>query len=657
MKIELGKLTLLNFKGIRNLTINLSHLTEIFGENASGKTTLNDAFNWLLFDKDSSNKKDFDIKTLGPNGDVIHGLEHAVEGELFIDGKRTVLKKVYSERWTKKRGSVTAEFTGHTTDYFIDDVPIKAKEYKETIDGLVDESLFKLLTNPTYFNTQLSWQERRKALLEVCGEMTDEEVISSNDALTKLSDILKGRSIEDHRKVIAGNRKRINDELDKLPVRIDEAERSKPDTEGLSESQLQAEIDQLKFEVESKEAEITRLQSGEQVTALQNRVREIEGELLEIKNQSQAGALDAVTQQRSFVNSMAADVSDIEMRIRGAETETDEKQSLINSLKNEAQQLRKEWAEVHATELDDDGVKDACPTCGQSLPVEQVQAAHGKALENFNSQKSQRLEQIHEAGTAKMEKVRRLDAVLSTDFDVIQMLKNQLSTAQANYDEAKRELDRLQAQIHDVTKDQVYMVKQAELEQTRNKIAALRQSSLNEIQTVRSALMDTRDELRRKESLVARFEQVRKLDERIEELRQQERQLAAQYEQLEEELYLTEEFIKTKVQVLESRINSKFRYARFKLFDTQINGGLAETCETLYEGVPYGSGLNNAARINVGLDIINTLSEHYGLSAPIWIDNAESVTELLGTDAQMIALYVSKQDKQLRIETNVKETV
>lgn len=113
---------------------------------------------------------------------------------------------------------------------------------------------------------------------------------------------------------------------------------------------------------------------------------------------------------------------------------------------------------------------------------------------------------------------------------------------------------------------------------------------------------------------------------------------------------MTEEFVRTKVHLLEEKINSKFKYARFKLFKDQINGGLEETCETLYEGVPYSSGLNNAARINVGLDIINTLNDYYGITAPIFVDNSEAVTKLINTNSQILSLIVSEKDKQLRVE-------
>ena len=124
-------------------------------------------------------------------------------------------------------------------------------------------------------------------------------------------------------------------------------------------------------------------------------------------------------------------------------------------------------------------------------------------------------------------------------------------------------------------------------------------------------------------------------------------------------MYLTEEFIRTKVRLLEDRINSKFKMARFKLFEVQVNGALAETAETMYNGVPY-SNLNNGARINVGLDIIRTLAKHYNLYPPIFIDNRESITELIDVSPQQtISLIVSEKDQKLRVELKeeVKEAI
>lgn len=156
------------------------------------------------------------------------------------------------------------------------------------------------------------------------------------------------------------------------------------------------------------------------------------------------------------------------------------------------------------------------------------------------------------------------------------------------------------------------------------------------------------------EQAKARFEARESGLKRIEELKAEERKLAAEFEELERQLYLTEEFVRTKVRMLEDKINSKFQMARFKLFETQVNGALSECCETTFNGVPY-SNLNNGARLNIGLDIINTLSEHYGFAPPVWLDNAESVTNILPTRGQQIRLIVSAADKKLRVELIEKE--
>ena len=140
---------------------------------------------------------------------------------------------------------------------------------------------------------------------------------------------------------------------------------------------------------------------------------------------------------------------------------------------------------------------------------------------------------------------------------------------------------------------------------------------------------------------------------RIEELKADEKKLAKEYERLESELFLTEEFIRTKVRMLDSKINGRFKHVRFKLFDQQINGALNECCEALINTngcwTPY-SDANAAGRINGGIDIINTLSEFYKFEAPIFCDNAESVTQLTETKTQVFRLVVSEKDKSLRIQ-------
>jgi hypothetical protein len=107
--------------------------------------------------------------------------------------------------------------------------------------------------------------------------------------------------------------------------------------------------------------------------------------------------------------------------------------------------------------------------------------------------------------------------------------------------------------------------------------------------------------------------------------------------------------------MLTEKINSKFALVRFKLFETLVNGALSETCVCTVAGVPFEGALNHGARVNAGLEIINTLARHFGFAPPVVIDNSESVTSLLPTVGQQIRLVVSAADKSLRIESQ-KET-
>ncbi|CAH1215231.1 hypothetical protein PAECIP111891_04234 [Paenibacillus allorhizoplanae] len=650
--IVLLKLKQRNFKGIREFTLDTAGSdVNIFGDNATYKTSQFDSFTWLLFDKDSQNKKDFDIKTLDSNNKAFSGLEHEVEGVLSIDGRTKTLRKVYKEKWTKKRGSATDEFTGHETDYFIDEVPVKKTEYTAFVDSIMNEEVFKLLTNPSYFNEVLDWKKRRKTLLEVCGDVSNDDVISGNAALSKLPAILGDRSIEDHRKVIMTKRTNINDEIKKIPIRIDEARRSRPDVAELNSEQISKQLAAVKTHIEAKESELHRIQTGGEISVKETRLREIEGELLQIKNNAQSSSMDRVNSQRQTVSGIQIKLSDLDFEIKQSERSIASKQDIINDNEAKAVKLRTEWSEVNASVLEHVHSEENCPSCGQSLPIEQVTAAFQKAVSDFNLKKSERLSEISTKGKSLKADRERLAAEITDINGRLVEFKEKSSIFSGELLSANEKLNKFQSGIKDVTQDPAYVQKLQEKSAVESEILGLRSASLGSIEQVRDTLSKLRLDADRLEQSRAKMSQIAEIDRRIDSLKDQERELAAEYERLEEELYLTEEFIRTKVSMLESKINSKFKQVKFKLFEQQINGGLDETCEAMIGGVPYSTGLNRAAQMNGGLDIINTLSEHYGIVAPIFIDNAEAVTQLIETKGQQIRLIVSATDKKLRVET------
>nr|WP_226383579.1 AAA family ATPase [Paenibacillus massiliensis] len=625
----------------------------VYGDNATGKTTLFDGFVWGLFHKDSQNHSLFEIKGLNEQGQVAErGIEHEVEVVLMVDRRRRSFKKVHYEKFTKKRGSAIAESNGNTTDYYVDGVPVKLNQYNAEVNGLISEDVFKLLTSPAYFNEQLKPEARRKVLLDVCGDMTDAEIIASNGQLAPLASILGDRSLEDHRKVIAARRAEINKELEKIPVRIDEARRTIPDVTELDAELLQEDIDTLRGREAAKVAEQQRIQSGGELSAKEIRLREINAELTEIKQRVQADGVQAANEQRTRVMQLRGEASDIQAQISANQREVEQYKRQIARAEAMATRLREEWTAANALEfpVHEHQHDSNCPTCGQALPDDQVQAAQDKALEDFNLNKSQRLERISKDGTAAAADVRTLkNSMFAVEEQIIEF-EQTLAAKQATLAIAEAKLSDLQAAITDPADDVEYQAKLAEATAVRAEIEQLRTSSADAIAKVQSELRVIRQQVDEHEADKAKIVQAAATEGRITELAAQERKLAAEYERLEHELFLTEEFTRTKVSMLESKINSKFRFARFRLFEEQVNGGLKDVCKTLYKGVPYEGGLNNAARINVGLDIINALGQHYGFSAPIFVDNAEAVTQLIDTDAQVIRLVVSEGDKQLRLE-------
>lgn len=656
-QMKLLKLTLHNFKGVRDFTLDTDgENASIYGENATGKTSIADAFQYLLFGKDSQGKSDFEIKTLNESNEPIHYLDHSTEGVFDIDGKVLILKKVYKEKWTRKRGAATNEFTGHTTDYFVDGVPVKKKEYTETVESIVSEDIFKLLTSPSYFNEQLHWQDRRKALLEVCGDVSDQEVVTSNKGLEKLMDVLKGRSIDDHKKVIAAKRKEINQELERIPIRIDEVNRSIPDTSDLDEKGLKNKTHYLKSRVEEKEKEANRIQNGHEVQARENDLRKIEGELLDLKNNHAKANSEKVGAKRKTLYPVQEQVDSLEYELVKKRKAIEHNKEAIESKTEEAARLRTEWVEANERTFGYNGQTE-CPACGQALPSDQVEGAQQKALEHFNREKSEKLESITTRGKALTKEIDDLKAYNVSLQNEISAFEQQVEKKQKELSAIQVEIDRLQADATDIEEDPSYQQKQQEAAEIHEEIRQLRESVDDSLTEVREQISGLKSEIMVHEGNLMKFDQVKRSKDRIVELEAQEKSLAAEFERLEEELFLTEEFIRAKVNLLEEKINSKFRYARFKLFDQQINGGLTETCVTTFRGVPYDGGLNNAARINVGLDIIQTLSEHYGFSAPIFVDNSEAVTKLFDIDAQVIGLAVSAADKTLRVVQKVKEAV
>ena len=600
MRIKIKSLKLENFKGIKDLTIDFKGTTNIYGDNAVGKTTIFDAYSWLLWDKDSLNRKDFAIKPYDKNGNEVHNLESIVEGNFSFDDTDLSLKKIYKEVWTKKRGSTQAEFTGHTTDYYINAVPVKKKEYNERIESVLSEDNFNLLSNPLYFNQILDKSKRRDVILGLIDEIKPADIIAKNKDLEDLD--LETYTVDELKKIAKDSVKKINKDIESIPARIDELDKSKIhdiDFDAL-EFRKRSTLPAIK-EIDEKLADVSKMAEG--MTEITEKITALQKEKSELQESYENKCFKVKLKNKNVLLQKKLDKSALE-----------EAKKNIERLKELVENSRGEWQEVYKEQYQGDF---KCPTCGQDLLPDQIK----KTMANFNKKKSEKLANIEEKAKDLKTKIEECEKFIAI-YEVKEYKEEDLPIEPPRLQEIDQEINEVKAKLKDYSLD--------------NKKDLLERKDV---------LSTELEEINKQLSLQGQNE---KIDERIKELEKQEKDLAKSFEEQQKIIYLCEEYTKAYVELVSDKINNSFSMVKFKLFENQINGGITEACEATFKGVPY-SDLNNAAKINAGLDVINSLSDKLDLKVPIFIDNAESVNELIKTDTQLVRLVVSK-DKELKIE-------
>lgn len=643
MEIRIYNLKLKNFKGIKDLEIVFDGKdTNIYGKNATGKTTIFDAFKWLFFDKDSNDRKDFNIKTLDENNNPIHYLEHEVEATLIIDGQDMNFKKMFKEKWIKKRGQEQQEFSGHETSYWIDEVPIKKKDYEEKINNIIPESLFKLITDPLFFNNQMSWKERRELLINISGTtITDEDILNSNEQFEILKSNLDGRSIEDYSKVLAAKIKELNNDREKIPIRIDELTKTLITEHNINYEDLENEKNMCNEELQKIEAEMTDIQTrarenmkkADKLGIAKNELNNLKFRLEVEHNNKYSHDAMRLQNEKALV----------ENQLRNKREEYENRGQKIDHDTKRKEDLYKKWDEVNKLTLEYDSDKFICPTCKREFEAEQIEEKKKEMETNFNNHKKAEKDAINIEGQTINARLQENTAAREQLHNEINELDTKLATI--NNDLTTIENQQSGAKDFDVTSLPEFQEKQKEIEKLQEMVNQMVADDTTEIQNRKSSIIEQINNIDRQ---LNEREVQEKTKARIEELEKQEEEIAQKVQELESQQFQIEEFTKTKVELLENAINSNFEIVNFRLLKTQINGGLEECCDTLVNGVPY-SDVNNAHKIIAGLDIIKTLSKFYNNSAPIFIDNRESINTLCTINAQIISLIVT-EDTKLRIE-------
>lgn len=635
--MKLTQLNLQNFKGIEFGDFRFTNNTIIRGDNATGKTTVFDALCWLLFGKDSLDRADFQIKTL-KNGEPVHNVNHMVQAAFDNeDGTGFTLKRIYREKYSNPRGG-EVKLTGHTTDYFINDVPSKEKEYKAFINNMINEDVFKLITNPLFFNEQYTWQNRRKLLLEMCGDVDDASVINSKDELKRLTKLLNGRSVDEQRKIIASKKTAINKELDMIPVRIDEAVKCKP-TPLEAEQKLKDDIATIETAIKQLEEDKSVIVNGLDGAERTAKIREVKRKLADRKSQLMNEHTD---KERRLEHEYKLSLIQLQMAESERDRYKDREYELDSQIKQEEARIDKLQAEFdtfNKQEFDDEN----CPTCGQLYPAEK--RAELEAI--FNTQKATNLEEwqkLIDSATALKQNYIEQKELMQVKADGMCSQIEELANDKEEKEKAMNEVGEVDldndVQVNDL-KAELFMLELDEDNTSDDQLKRL-DSELSELADKRSTL----------QTELTKYDVIRDITKRINELEQEQQRLINEKNLVDETAFLLDEFVKAKVEMLEDTINKHFTITTFKMANVLVNGSVEDCCETMVDGVPYRS-LNNAARINAGIDIINALTKFYNVTAPVFIDNAEAVTKFVNCNSQTIKLIVDETCKELCVDLEV----
>ena len=653
-------MSLLNFKGVRELTVDFDeHETNIFGANHTGKTTLFDAFVWLLFDKDSQDRQNFGIRTYDEDNNIIPKLPHEVSACIEVNGVEINLKRCFVENWVKKRGSQEAVYDGNSEERYWNDVPCSKTEFAKKIADICDESIFKLITNPLYFPS-MKPATQRGMLFQMAGDITDADVAASDpQRFANLAEQLTHKTLEEYKKEIAAKKRRINQAIESIPARIDENKRLMPEAEDWSAlerdiKEKEAKIKELDGQIsdESKAYTAKAKANAEKAKELAEKKRQrtsresaVRDELLAswYKQTEDYNNRRIAAQQQSFDISQRRKMTEADIR---REKEAIVKmQSDVNVLEQRLNRLRDEWRNIKAREFNPENLETVCPHCGRPYEQSQIDRSIEDQRISFNAHTSHMLEENKANGKKVASEVEGLKAGIAKSESVIKEKEALLETL---IDKPFTETAPAKPDVTDgIASDQQLQQLDKDIAELEAALAQpIDQPDTDFLKDGRKLLMDGIDEDRKH---LAKRDTITATLKRIEEL---EAELKANNETLAElegiEFNILE-FGKAKVALVEDKINSLFSIVKFKMYERQINGGEVETCECMMHGTPY-SVLSNSEKINAGLDIINAICRANEVNAPIFIDNRESATDIIDVDSQVINLIVDASCTKLKVQ-------
>lgn len=682
-EIKLKSIHLLNWRGAKDRTVDFGSCneTDIIADNGRGKSTIFDAFIWLFYGKDQFDRKDYEITPIVDHVKM-NRLDSSVDAVIIVDGQLINLKRVYHPKWVRHTGDTEETFGGFETKYYVDDVPCRQKDYNQKIDAIVDATVFKFITNPKYF-LSMNWKDQRDILFAIAGTVSDAELAASNPSFAALMDRVSGRSLEEYRKKVAAEKKKLTEDLKQIPAKIDQTNNLTPEMKDWSS------LESKKADIDKKIADIDR-QIGDAVetnNAVYESRKKMLDELNDMKTRRDQMVRDEQNRRQKAAddqnntnsqNAMTANaarehlkiehdadrrrIENLKETIKNLRVELDTGKVKLISLRKEKDLLATKWKDVMKTSFEPKESCVVCPILKGKICKDPDAAGHVKELNDaaekaFDEQKKAAIDEINAKGNAKHQEIGFVESQNKVVEGKISEADKNLQAVEDKFNTDEKKLSEMVEVIPEVVKPVAVVPEELDGWTALNDKIIQAEKDLqtpatgnvdtSDLQAKKKSLMEERDQIVNDLSDKAVIERNRKA---VDELEKQSKDLSQKIADIEKEEFLIQAFVKEKIEECEKRINGRFKFVDWKLFDHTNDGSEFECCIPLNKknGTPF-QVTNTADQLNIGIDVINTLSEFYGVSAPIFIDRRESVTSIIPTQSQIINLIVVKGQEDIII--------
>lgn len=665
-KITLKKLTLQNFGNTKERTVEFGKRTQIKGRNESGKTTLGDAYSWVLTNKLMNGNQADGIRPR-ENGKDIDFVDIVATAVLDVDGATKEIQKTQSQEWVKKTG----QFKGNNNTYMVNGIPKKEKEFSAFLSEIIPTEAFQFCTSSAAL-LKLDAKKRRQKIFELIPEFSDEDVIATDAKFGTVRAMLQDGTIDE---LIARVKFQLNGrgrgdkglkgQLDDIPTRIDEA------------SKQICDVADLEFAIRDLERQIAEVDKQE--TDLEQSVKaydDLSVEIWELKRKREeiiSSANSGLREKRGQINT---NISDLDIKNKGlsndlrmAEMDLRHAEMGMQRHESELKKAKEDYKTCSGREFDEtkllaiqseqfDENSLVCPECGQVRPTEQQEnlretfekskerriKEQEKAREAFDTETERLLDEISERGNKAQQDLKFAKNAEKEAKQKIEKIKREILFVSVEIEQLSGELAKLPQEV-DLSDNEEYQKITAQIAEKENALAALDNGSdkRRKIRDKRNALISEKSTYQQK------IQSSNDAQARVDDLQEQRREISQRIADCEKELDLLQDFNRAKCNLLTEKVNKLFKFTEWQLFKQQVNGELAEICEPSFKGISYDRRLNDGARALIDADICSTFQRAYGVSLPVWVDNSERMTRetiymLDDLDCQIIFLKAEECD-------------